>query len=88
MVSSFHFSFIQVHSKGKTLEGVVDPVTLGDMLSHKIMFYSLAKMWPDLNIVSEEKSDDVPDLNEVKPINLDTAKISESLGMFIYYNSL
>ena len=32
-----------------------DPVTEGDMLSHREMYYSLRNTWPDLSIVSEEK---------------------------------
>merc|ERR1712083_993878 len=41
-------------SKGKTLEGANDPVTDGDMLSHRVMFNGMRKAFPGLRIVSEE----------------------------------
>jgi len=46
-------------SKGKTVEGVNDPVTEGDLLSHNEMYFSLKNTWPQLSIVSEEKDSSV-----------------------------
>lgn len=41
-------------SKGQTREGANDPVTDGDMLSHRIMFWGLKRSFPGLKVVSEE----------------------------------
>lgn len=41
-------------SKGQTREGANDPVTDGDMLSHRIMFWGLKRSFPGLRVVSEE----------------------------------
>jgi len=41
-------------SKGQTLEGANDPVTDGDMLSHRVMYNGMRKAFPGLRIVSEE----------------------------------
>ncbi|XP_057312205.1 inositol monophosphatase 3-like [Hydractinia symbiolongicarpus] len=71
---------LEVKSKGKTFEGADDPVTLGDMMSHKQMYYSLLQMFPDLHIVSEEKSNELPDLKDIKPIDLSTKEVEKHLG--------
>jgi len=56
-------------SKGKMgRDGVNDPVTEGDMASHRIMYYGLKRAFPELVVVSEERDDNevyvpMPDLN-------------------------
>ena len=57
-----------------------DPVTQGDMLSHEQMYFSLLKMFPDVKIVSEEKSSEVPDSADIKPINLNNKEVIDKLG--------
>lgn len=75
-------AMLQVKIKGKTDEGEIDPVTEGDMYSHKEMYYGLMKMWPDLKIVSEENSKKDPNPSDIKPINLNTEEIEQKLGMY------
>merc|ERR1712088_962650 len=41
-------------SKGQTREGANDPVTEGDMASHRVMFHGLKNTFPSINIISEE----------------------------------
>ena len=41
-------SDLNLKSKGKTREGVVNPLTNGDVLSHFQMYYGLKKMFPGL----------------------------------------
>ena len=65
-----------------------DPVTMGDMLSHREMYYSLLKMFPEIQIVSEEKSKDVPDVGSIKPIDLDAPEITEKLSIIIVFAAL
>lgn len=52
-------------SKGKTKEGVNDPVTAGDMRSHRAMFSALTATFPGLRVISEEH--DVDDYGRTTP---------------------
>jgi Golgi-resident PAP phosphatase len=45
----------QKKSKGKTKEGVDDPVTLADMNSHCRIANGLMRIFPQLNLISEEE---------------------------------
>lgn len=42
---------IKESSKGKTKEGANDPVTYGDLLSHRTMLYTLKKSFPHLKVI-------------------------------------
>ncbi|KPI97161.1 Putative inositol monophosphatase 3 [Papilio xuthus] len=61
-----------IKSKGKTKEGVNDPVTDADQASHCVMFYGLSKTFPKLTIVSEEHSINDPKCEDQEPFNTDT----------------
>ena len=52
-------------SKGKTLEGADDPKTNGDMRSHIQMFYGLRKVFPNVNIISEEHDEKEVDTSKI-----------------------
>lgn len=41
-------------SKGQTAEGVNDPLTMGDLESHRLLVKGFMKAFPNLNLVSEE----------------------------------
>lgn len=71
---------MHVKLKGKTAEGVDDPVTEGDMYSHKEMYYGLLKMFPHLKIVSEEESNKNPDPADIIPIKLRNEDVEKQLG--------
>lgn len=44
-------------SKGKTREGADDPLTAGDLSSHRVMYGGLSAAFPAIAIVSEEHTD-------------------------------
>uniref|UniRef100_A0A1B6CG61 Putative inositol monophosphatase 3 n=1 Tax=Clastoptera arizonana TaxID=38151 RepID=A0A1B6CG61_9HEMI len=46
---------LNIKSKGLTNDGVVNPVTEADLNSHCVMFYGLKKLFPALQIISEEE---------------------------------
>uniref|UniRef100_L7LV63 Putative inositol monophosphatase 3 n=1 Tax=Rhipicephalus pulchellus TaxID=72859 RepID=L7LV63_RHIPC len=44
-------------SKGKTREGADDPLTAGDLSSHRVMYGGLSATFPGLSIISEEHAE-------------------------------
>ena len=50
----FRSSF-QAKSKGKTLEGANDPLTAGDLESHKAIVQGFHHLFPSVAVVSEER---------------------------------
>lgn len=83
-----------IKSKGKTAEGMNDPVTLADFNSHCVMKRGLHRIFPSLEIISEEDSSEVkcPDqklfdldpnvLNEMNDVPDETVLI-ENLTVWI-----
>ena len=56
-----------------------DPVTEGDLLSHREMYFSLKNTWPQLSIVSEEKDNNMAS-NVAKITKLDSQNVDEHLN--------
>ena len=56
------------------MEGANNPVTDGDMISHRVMYYGLLKGFPGLNVISEEDDPQAIDMNEVQiPLKSDSS---------------
>lgn len=81
-------------SKGKTKEGANDPLTDGDLESHRILVKGFSKGFPDLNIVSEEHEKESvegvpfpptthPDVSSITKPTLDTPIPARDITVWI-----
>lgn len=66
-------------SKGKTLEGANNPVTDGDLKSHRAMFYGLKKTFPGLDIISEEHDSVEMDMSKIELVPTSDTEIDEEI---------
>lgn len=66
-----------IHMKGQTNEGLSDPITDADFLSHCVMEQGLQNIFSKLKIISEEDGGDKK-CNEVPLFNLDPTVLHES----------
>ncbi|XP_023228505.1 putative inositol monophosphatase 3 [Centruroides sculpturatus] len=53
-------------SKGKTKEGINDPLTEGDIKSHETMVYGFKKVFPDVKVISEEHDNRKVNLEDIE----------------------
>jgi len=66
-------------SKGETKEGVNDPLTEGDLASHRIIVKGMMKAFPQLNLVSEEH--EVEDVSGVIPPSVSHPEVLSVAGL-------
>jgi inositol monophosphatase 3 len=57
------------------LEGANNPVTDGDMLSHRQMYYGLQKAFPLVNIISEEEDVEETDMSKIKDASISDQEV-------------
>lgn len=57
-----NYKNINIEIKGKTKEGIDDPVTIADYKSHCAMYNYLQTMFPTINIISEESKKNCDDV--------------------------
>lgn len=68
-------------SKGKTKEGANDPLTEGDLRSHRVMTFGFKNAFPNLRVISEEHEGKLKGIaNAATPlgINVEIAKLTDS----------
>ena len=61
------------------MEGANDPLTQGDMQSHKAIVYGFSKLFPNLKVVSEEKDRENIDLDNFEIPNLNRGQLEQEL---------
>lgn len=69
----------QKKSKGQTKEGVDDPVTLGDMQSHRAIVYGFEHAFPNVRVVSEEHDKSNYDTSNLKLPKMSAVMLNENL---------
>ncbi|EEB18568.1 bisphosphate nucleotidase, putative [Pediculus humanus corporis] len=82
VVDVYKSSKLNERSKGKTKEGVNDPITDADEKSNCAMFYSLTHTFPDIKVVSEEVSSE-SDCRTLQTLDLDEQVLSSEVTMWI-----
>uniref|UniRef100_A0A0K2SYR5 Putative inositol monophosphatase 3 n=1 Tax=Lepeophtheirus salmonis TaxID=72036 RepID=A0A0K2SYR5_LEPSM len=71
-------------SKGETHEGANNPVTDGDMLSHRAMYNGILKAFPNIHIVSEESDPKPYDLDKIQMPPLRNTEVEEIISDGFY----